>query len=81
MHERMTLTDIARHMEVSRPTAYKIVRSRGFPPPGIDKRWERPSVLAWLKENTLGGAVVVAGVIVKPVQAPAAGNADAKVMG
>lgn len=65
MNERLTLTDIARHMGVSRPTAYKIVRSRGFPAPGDDKRWHGQDVLSWLHENKLDGAALVAGVIVR----------------
>lgn len=64
MKERMTLTDIARHMEVSRPTAYKIVRSASFPPPGNDKRWERPAVLEWLETHKVDGAAIIGGVLV-----------------
>jgi len=72
MHERMTLTDIARHIGCSRPTAYKIVRSVGFPRSGGDKRWERADVLDWLACNKLDAAVV-AGVIVRTADVEASG--------
>lgn len=70
MNDRMTLTDIARHIDRSRPTAYKIVRSRGFPSPGIDKRYDRSAVLKWLETNSLDtDAAVVGGVLVRSVDA------------
>lgn len=62
---RMTLTDIARHLDVSRPTAYKIVDSVGFPARGDDARWDREAVQAWVDLNRAAGAAVVGGVIVR----------------
>lgn len=71
MNDRMTLTDIARHIGKSRPTTYKIVRSFGFPPPGDDKRWARPAVMDWFDRNTAAGASIVGGVLVRSVGEPA----------
>lgn len=65
MKERMTLTDIADHMDVSRPTAYKVVRSKGFPMIGSDRKWDRTAVVEWLERNAATGAVVVGGVLVR----------------
>lgn len=51
MQATMNLTDIARYMGVSRPTAYKIVRSVGFPAPlraDGAPRWASEIVQAWL---------------------------------
>jgi predicted DNA-binding transcriptional regulator AlpA len=65
-HDRMTLTDFARHVGISRPTAYKLVRTVSFPTAGTDKRWDRKAVLDWLAENTVSvEAVLVAGVLVR----------------
>jgi excisionase family DNA binding protein len=65
MKERMTLTDIARHLGHSRPTTYKIVRSKGFPTIGSDRKWDRTDVVEWLERNAATGAVVVGGVLVR----------------
>ena len=65
MKERMTLTDIARHMKASWPTAYKVVRSKGFPTIGSDRKWDRTDVVEWLERNAATGAVVVGGVLVR----------------
>lgn len=65
MKDRMTLTDIARHMDISRPTAYKIVRSFGFPHIGNDRRWVASEVLDWIAEHTTDGAVIVGGMLVR----------------
>lgn len=51
MQGTMNLTDIARYMGVSRPTAYKIVRSVGFPAPlraDGAPRWASAAVDAWI---------------------------------
>jgi predicted DNA-binding transcriptional regulator AlpA len=51
MTASMNLTEFARHMGVSRPTAYKIVRSVGFPPPlCLDgaPRWSVAAIEEWL---------------------------------
>jgi predicted DNA-binding transcriptional regulator AlpA len=64
MNDRMTVVDIARHLKVSRPSAYKIIRSAGFPEPGADKRWDRTDVMAWLDAKTVGNATVVGGVLI-----------------
>lgn len=65
MSDRMTLIDIARYMEVSRPTAYRVVEAVGFPARGADKRWDRGEVLDWLERNAARGASVVGGVMVR----------------
>lgn len=65
MKDRFTLTDIARYMNVSRPSAYKVVRSFGFPPRGQDRRWSSIEVRDWIADNDVTGAVVVAGVLVR----------------
>lgn len=54
MQGTMNLTDIARYMGVSRPTAYKIVRSVGFPlklEAAGAPRWSAEAVQAWTMEN------------------------------
>lgn len=63
----MNVTEIARLMGVSRPTAYKIVRCVGFPKPLQIKppRWSAAEVAAWYKANRARGVAVVGGVIVK----------------
>ena len=66
MDERITLTDIARHLGCARPTAYEIVKAVDFPPLGIDRRWDRDAVILWLNKNRLpSGARVVGGLVVK----------------
>lgn len=63
--DRMTLTDIARYMVLSRPTTYRIVNAAGFPARGPDKQWDRTAVLDWLDRNATSGAKVVGGVLVR----------------
>lgn len=65
MKDRMTVTDIARHLECTRPTAYKIVGAADFPVRGPDRRWASLDVLAWLDRHAAPDAVVVGGVLVK----------------
>jgi predicted DNA-binding transcriptional regulator AlpA len=65
MSDRMTLIDIARYMDVSRPTAYRVVEAVGFPARGEDKRWDRDDVVDWLDRHAARGASVVGGVLVK----------------
>lgn len=67
MKDRMTVTDIARHLECTRPTAYKIVGAADFPARGLDKCWASLDVMAWLDRNAAPDAVVVGGVLVKSV--------------
>lgn len=64
MKDRMTVSDIARYMEVTRPTAYKIVSAADFPARGQDKRWSTLDVMAWTDRNAVQGQVV-GGVLVK----------------
>lgn len=65
--DRMTLTDMASYLQISRPTCYKIVAGRGFPQRGPDAKWDRSAVLAWLSENRLPAdtRVVGGGLVVK----------------
>lgn len=64
--EKLTLTALAAHLDLSRPTTYRIVRSVGFPLPDADKRWDRDAVLAWLAENALpDGAEVIGRIVVR----------------
>jgi predicted DNA-binding transcriptional regulator AlpA len=61
MSGTMNLTDIARYMGVSRPTAYKIVRSVGFPAPlraDGAPRWASAAVEAWLAAEAAVNASV-----------------------
>ena len=64
----MNLTDIARYLGVSRPTAYKIVRSVGFPAPVRTDgapRWDSDAVMAWIAASRLDdGAMLVGGVVI-----------------
>lgn len=63
MTDRMTVTDIARHMLVSRPTAYRVIASSDFPDRGEDGKWSTLDVLAWLDSHSIKGSVV-GGVVV-----------------
>lgn len=67
MQDRMTVTDIARHLDISRPSAYRVVEGHGFPARGNDKRWDRAAVLDWLARNNAAGVTVLGGVLVKTV--------------
>lgn len=65
MTDRMTLTDVAAHIQCSRPTAYVLAGMVGFPTRGLDRKWSRSEVLDWLADNTKTvDAVSVAGVLV-----------------
>jgi predicted DNA-binding transcriptional regulator AlpA len=64
--DRMTVTDIARYTQRSRPTIYRVVRSVGFPPRGEDNRWDRDAVMEWLAENRLpADTALIGGVMVR----------------
>lgn len=66
MKDRFTLTDIARHLDVSRPTAYRVIAAPGFPVRGNDRRWSSLDVLAWLDDNSVPpDTEVVRGVMVR----------------
>lgn len=64
--DKLTLTALAAHLNLSRPTTYRIVRAVGFPIPGPDRKWSRDEVLAWLDENRLSdGVEVIGGIVVR----------------
>lgn len=64
--ERMTLTDMADHVGVSRVTMYKLAGIVDFPKRGVDRKWSRSEVLEWLAANSEPvKAVLVAGVLVR----------------
>jgi hypothetical protein len=66
MPDKLTLTALAAHLGLSRPSTYLIVRSVGFPIPDQDKKWDRDAVFAWLDENRLpDGVGVVGGILVR----------------
>lgn len=51
MKSRMTITDIATYTGLSRPSVYKVVEDKSFPPRGDDKCWDRDAVVEWLGKS------------------------------
>lgn len=52
----LTLTQLAAFLNVSRPTAYNLVQSVGFPLPltGFKtRRWSVDAVSAWMRSNAI----------------------------
>lgn len=64
MRDRLTLTDLAKHLKITRPTCYVLIRSVGFPERGPDKKWDAKEILKWIADNRQPeGARLVGGVM------------------